>query len=51
MPLKFWNEHATVECFQFEHMLLGTEFTIEDGKVTAAIRTDGGLIRKEESEK
>lgn len=47
MPLKFWNEQATVECFQFEHMLLGTEFTIEDGQVTAAIRTDGGLIRKE----
>ena len=35
--LKYWNECVTVIGIEIDHDLLGTEFVIEDGKITEVI--------------
>lgn len=44
MSLRFWNEFASINTFEIDSMLLGSEFTIEDGKVTRVTYPDGEVI-------
>lgn len=32
--MKYWNEAVTILGIELEHDLLGTEFVIEDGRIT-----------------